>query len=86
MHVRPARAVAPLTQEQRALLSLLASAGIDGASVDGLLVAVKSAGFDDLTLDDVRGKLGLQTLALRGLAAFSVDHRWRITRKGKDAL
>ena len=58
---------------------------IDGITVEGLLLAVRQAGFDDLTLDDVRGKDGLQTLGLRGLAAFRAE-RWFITRKGKEAL
>jgi hypothetical protein len=75
-----------LTNEQRALLTLLGAAGFDGATAEGLLLAVKEAGFDDFTLDDVRGKLGLQSLAVHGLAEFRVDRRWRITRKGKIAL
>jgi hypothetical protein len=64
---------------------LLDSAGIEGIAVEGLLLAVRSAGFDDLTLDDVRGPAGLQALALRGLAQFR-NGRWYITRPGKEAL
>lgn len=78
-----------LTEQQRALLTLVNSAGIDGITAEGLLLAAKSAGFDDLTLDDVRGPAGLQSLALRGLVFFrAVDTggRWHILRKGKEVL
>ena len=74
-----------LTTEQRALLTLLAAAGLDGVTVEGLLLAVKDAGFDDLTLDDIRGKQGLQSLSLAGLVQFKAA-RWYITRKGKESL
>jgi len=77
---------APLTPQQRALLTLLAAAGLDGVAVEGLLLAVKSAGFDDLTLDDIKGPAGLQSLAVAGLVQFGPDKRHRITRKGKAAL
>ena len=82
----PATQQPELTDQQRALLTLLNASGIDGAALEALVLAVKSAGFDDLTLDDVRGKAGLQSLALHGLAQFSADNRWRITRKGKEAI
>ena len=75
-----------LSEQQRALLALVNAAGIDGITVEGLLLAVKSAGFEDLTLDDVKGPTGLQALARHGLAMFSADSRWRITRKGKEAI
>ena len=84
--IRSQKTVVPLTEQQRALLTLLASATIDGLTVEGLLLAVKSAGFEDLTLDDVKGPAGLQSLARYGLAMFSADSRWRITRKGKEAI
>ena len=74
-----------LSAPQQALLTLLDSAGIEGIDVNGLLLAVRSAGFDDLTLDDVRGKDGLQALAARRLAQFR-NARWYITRTGKEHL
>jgi hypothetical protein len=77
----PSRLSAP----QQALLTLLDSAGIEGIDPAGLLLSIRSAGFDDLTLDDVRGAFGLQTLALRGLAGFR-GQRWYILRKGKEEL
>jgi hypothetical protein len=75
----------PLTAPQRALLTLLDSAGIEGITVEGLLLAVRSAGYDDLTLDDVRGADGLQALAARRLAQFR-SSRWYISREGREAL
>ena len=42
--------------------------------------------YEDLTLDDIKGPAGLQALARRGLAMFSSDNRWRITRKGKESI
>jgi len=77
-----------LTDQQRAILTLLDSAGIEGIAVDGLVLAVRSAGFEDLTRDDLLGPAGLQTLALRGLASYRGRRRgrWFVTRKGKDQL
>jgi hypothetical protein len=77
----PSRLSAP----QQALLTLLDSAGIEGIDPAGLLLSIRSAGFDDLTLDDVRGKNGLQALAARDLALFC-NTRWYIKRKGKEHL
>ena len=74
-----------LTDQQRALLTLLDSAGIEGIAAEGLTLAVRNAGFDDLTLDDVRGPQGLQSLTIRGLAQFR-NARFYITRQGKGAL
>jgi hypothetical protein len=74
-----------LSAPQQALLTLLDSAGIEGIDPAGLLLSIRSAGFDDLTLDDVRGKNGLQALAARRLAQFR-NARWYITRQGKEHL
>ena len=78
-----------LTAPQRALLTLLDSAGIEGITVEGLTLAVRSAGFEDLTRDDVTGPQGLQYLAARQLAFcrfFGESPRWHILRQGKKTL
>lgn len=74
-----------LNDQQRALLVLLSGAGLDGISAEGMTIHIRSAGFDDLTLDDVRGPQGFQKLAANGLAEFRLG-KWFITRKGKEAL
>lgn len=75
-----------LTDQQRDLLRLTEAAAIDqGITPDALLVAARAAGYDDLTLDDVRGPSGVQLLARNGLIQFR-SGAYYITRAGKEAL
>lgn len=85
IHTNPKAKPVTLNDQQRALLTLLGAAGIEGVTVDGLLIAVRSAGFEDITRDDVTGKDGLQFLARHSIASLAAG-RWYITRKGKESL
>lgn len=78
-----------LTDEQRAILVLLEAqsrGAVEGIKPANLLSYIHEAGFDDLTLDDLTGKGGLQFLGLHGLARLSPAGCWSITRKGKTVL
>lgn len=71
-----------LQEEQKALLALLHGAGIEGITLEGLLLAIRDAGFD-LTFDAVRH--GVLKFVARGFIEFRRG-RYFLTAAGKATL